>query len=248
MRVVVAGGTGVVGRHVVAAAEAAGHEVAVLSRQNGVDLISGQGLDDAMLGARAVIDVSNVATLSRRRAVEFFTAATRHLLEAGQRAGVTHHVALSIVGCDRVDFGYYFGKRAQEELVLAPGVPGTVLRATQFHEFAGQLLARSPGPVAFVPRMRSQPVAASEVAEALVELASAGPAGLPPELAGPEVHEMVDLARRVAAAQGASKRVVGVRPPGAAAKAMANGGLLPSGPGPRGAQTFGEWLRTEFPG
>ena len=244
MRIAVAGGTGVVGRHVVSAVAAAGHEPVVLSRQRGVDLATGHGLDAAMSGVEAVIDVSNVTTTARRRSVRFFVAASKNLLAAGRRAGVNHHVALSIVGADRVDFGYYYGKRAQEHLVLSSAVPASVLRATQFHEFAGQLLARSPGPVAFVPRMQTQPVAASEVAAALVQLSAGHAVGLAPEMAGPEVHEMVDLARRFVAATGQRRAVVPLRLPGKSGREMATGALLPTASGPRGQQTFASWLST----
>ena len=242
MRIAVAGGTGVVGRHVVAAAGEVGHEAVVLARSHGVDLVTGQGLDAALAGVEAVIDASNVITTARRRSVAFFTAATEHLLAAGQRAGVGHHVVLSIVGIDRVDFGYYEGKRVQEQLALAGPVPASVLRATQFHEFAGQVLARSRGPVALVPRMLTQPVAAREVATALVGLAAGPAGGFAPELAGPQIHQLIDLARQVAKVPGRRKVVAPVRLPGATGRAMASGGLLPAGPGPRGQQTFASWL------
>jgi uncharacterized protein YbjT (DUF2867 family) len=111
-----------------------------------------------------VIDVSNRQTISKRRSIAFFGAATSSLLAAEERAGVTHHVALSVVGSDRVGLGYYFGKRRQEHLVLSGRIPATVLRATQFHEFAAQLLARGR-PFTLVPEMLSQPVAAREVAD-----------------------------------------------------------------------------------
>jgi uncharacterized protein YbjT (DUF2867 family) len=141
VRIAVVGGTGVVGRHVVQAAAEAGHEPVVLARSTGVDLMTGRGLDGALAGAEAVIDASNVQTLSRRRSERFFRAATERLLVAGAGAGVRHHVALSIVGIDRVDFGYYQGKRVQEELVLAgpvsrpsssgwPSSPGPAGRAS----------------------------------------------------------------------------------------------------------------------
>ena len=244
MRIAVAGGTGVVGQHVVAAAAAAGHEPVVLARSRGADVTTGRGVVTALVGAEALIDVSNIATASRRRSVAFFTAATEHLLSAGHEAGVSHHVALSIVGIDRVDFGYYEGKRRQEELVMAGPLPASVLRATQFHEFAWQVMERIPGPVALVPRMRVQPIAAREVAAALVALATGPAVGRAPELAGPDVHELVELARRVARATGQSRPVLAVRMPGATGRAMADGGLLPTGPGPRGEQTFTSWLAT----
>jgi uncharacterized protein YbjT (DUF2867 family) len=242
-RIAVAGGTGVVGRHVVEALAAAGCEPVVLARSTGVDLAQGAGLDDALRGVRAVVDVSNVATQRRSVAVGFFTTATSALLAAGARAGVRHHVLLSIVGVDRVDTGYYAGKRAQEELVLAGDVPATVLRATQFHEFAEQVLAIAKGPVAPVPSMRVQPVAAREVGALLVELALAAPQGRAPELAGPEVHELTHLVRRLLRARGSRRLVLPLKGPTAASRAAVGGALLPTGPGPRGQQTFDEWLR-----
>src|SRR4051794_28973559 len=148
MRVAVAGGTGVVGRHVVDALLGAGHTPVTLSRGRGVNLVTGLGLDEAVDGAAAVIDVSNIVTTSRAKSRRFFETATTNLLNAGCRAGVSHHVVLSIVGVDRVKFGYYEGKLRQEELALAGPVPATVLRSTQFHEFPGQILDRVPGPVA----------------------------------------------------------------------------------------------------
>lgn len=243
-----AGGTGVVGRYVVAAAAAAGHEPVVLARSRGVDLTTGSGLDDALDGVSVVVDVSNVATLSRRTAERFFLRATRNLLAAERRAGVGHHVLLSIVGVDRSPLGYYRAKLRQEELALAGPVPVTVLRATQFHEFADQTLARVPGPVAVVPRMRTQPVAATEVAEHLVALASGEPQGRAADLAGPEVHDLVDLARQVTAARGLRRPVVPVPFPGGSGRAMRDGSLLPVSDGPRGRIRFAEWLEADAGG
>ena len=242
MRIAVAGGTGLVGRYVVTALIDAGHDPVVLSRTQGVDLASGTGLDQALTGAQVLVDVSNVATLSRTRATKFFGASTRHLQEAGVRAGVRHLVVLSIVGVDRVDTGYYAGKRRQEEVALAGPIDASVLRATQFHEFAGQLLARSRGPVAVVPKMRVQPIAAREVANALVTLTLGPAAGYAPELAGPEEHDLVEMVRRVMRARSLRRALLPVRLPGAAGRAMADGALLPTESGPRGRQTFDEWL------
>jgi uncharacterized protein YbjT (DUF2867 family) len=241
-RVAVAGGTGVVGRYVVAALTEAGHEPVVLARSAGVDLTTGRGLDEALVGVAAVVDVCNVATTKRSAAAAFFSATTTKLLAAGQRAGVAHHVVLSIVGIDRVKFGYYEGKQRQEELVLDGPVPASVLRATQFHEFAGQILDRSRGPVAVIPKMRVQPIAATEVADALVALALASPVGMAAELAGPQPEDLPDLARQVVRARGQRRRVLSVRLPGAAGRAMVEGGLLPTEPGRRRGQTFAQWL------
>ncbi|MFJ2173584.1 SDR family oxidoreductase [Streptomyces sp. NPDC101062] len=242
MRVAVAGGTGLVGRLVVEELAAAGQEPVVLARSRGVDLVSGTGLDAAMAGVDVVVDVSNVTTMSGKKAVPFFDSVSRTLLAAGERAGVRHHVALSIVGVDRVGHGYYQGKLRQESVVKGGPTPWTVLRATQFHEFVEQTLDLVPKPFAVVPRMRTQPIAAREVAQHLVRLALDPAQGMAPELAGPRVEQLVDLARRLLRATHQRRLLVPVRLPGATGAAMAGDGQLPTGPGPRGRQTFDEWL------
>lgn len=247
MRVAVAGGTGLVGAMVVRALTEDGHVPVVLARSSGVDLVSGDGLDAAVAGAEAVVDVSNVTTARRSVSVRFFEAATANLLRAEERAGVQHHVVLSICGVDRVDFGYYEGKRRQEELAMAGPVPTTVLRAAQFHEFADQMLARSRGPVAIVPKMRTRPVAAAEVAEALAALATGEPDTTTPVLVGPQEQQLVDMARRLVERRSSRRAVVGVRLPGKGGRAMTDGALLPTGPFASGRQTFDEWLTAQVP-
>jgi uncharacterized protein YbjT (DUF2867 family) len=242
MRVAVAGGTGVVGKHVVESLQKDGHETVVLTRSKGVDVVTGNGLGDALTGVGAVIDCSNVATMRASASEAFFAAATRNLLTAGRRAGVGHYVALSIVGIDRVDFGYYHGKRVQEELLLADSRPSSVVRATQFHEFAGQLLDRTRGPVVLAPRMRMQPIAAREVGKALADLAAGTPVGMAPELAGPREESLVDLVHQMLRRRSQRRFVLPLRLPGAAGRAMTEGGLLPQAPGPRGEQTFAQYL------
>jgi uncharacterized protein YbjT (DUF2867 family) len=245
MRIAVAGGTGVVGRHVVTAVLDAGHEPVVIARSTGVDVTTGDGLDAALDGVTRLIDVTNVTTLSGKVASRFFGPASDRLLAAGRRAGIHHHVLLSIVGTDRVDFGYYAAKRQQEQTLLDADVPGSVLRATQFHEFADQLLQRTAGPFVVVPSMLSQPIAAREVAGELVRIVLGEPLGMAPELAGPEEHRMPELVRRLLRARGSRRPVLPLRVPGAAGRAAATGGLLPTGDGPRGRQTFAEWLATD---
>jgi len=242
MRIAVAGATGVVGRKIVTVARDRGHEVVELARSVGVDLTAGAGLAERLAGVEAVIDASNNTTQKQAAAEEFFGSVTRNLLAAEQQARVGHHVALSIVGIDDVPLGYYQGKRLQERLVAEGDVPWSILRATQFHEFAAQVLhfARI-GPISLVPRMLSQPVAAVEVAEALVDLAEAGPSGRVPDLAGPEPLQMVDAARQAARSGGRRRWVVPVWLPGAGT-GMRSGALLPQTDGPRGRQTFEEWL------
>ena len=239
MKIAVAGGTGVAGRHVVEALRARGHEPSVLSRGEGIDLVSGQGLDAALAGAEAVIDVSNVTTQRKSVAVSFFDRAGRNLTAAAARAGVRHLVSLSIVGVDRVRNPYYAGKLRQEEIVRGGEVPWTILRATQFHEFAGQLLNSVPGPIALVPSGKVQPIAVREVADHLAGLVVERAQGMAADLAGPRVESLTDMARRLMAAGAARRRpVLPVHLPGG----MTSGGLLPTGPGPRGTQTFAEWL------
>lgn len=239
--IAIAGGTGWVGRRVVESVRRLGAEPIVIARSKGVDLTTGTGLDDALTGVDAVIDVTNIVTQSRRRATAFFETSTRHLLEAEERDGVKHHVLLSIVGIDRVGLGYYQAKQAQEELVRQGPVPWTILRATQFHEFAAQMLGH--GPVAIVPSMLSQPVAAQDVADELVRLATGPAAGMAAELAGPRKERVPDMARRLASARGRQSLVVTLPLPGGAGRGMRTGALLPRGPGPRGQQTFEQWLQ-----
>lgn len=241
MRVAVAGGTGLVGTMVVAELGHAGHDPVVLSRSRGVDLTTGTGLPAALDGCSAVIDVSNVSTVSRRTAVEFFTQETGHLLAASRQAGVSRLIVLSIVGACEADMGYYAGKRVQEEQVTAGPLPWTILRATQFHEFPGQRMT-GWSPVIPVPRVLCQPVAAAEVAAALVQLAQRSPAGFATPIAGPERLHLVDMARQLARARGERRLVLPLPLPGAAGKALANGGLLPEGKYIKGKQTFAGYL------
>lgn len=242
MRIAVAGGTGWTGRLVVDALRARGDEPTVLARSVGVDLTTGAGLDRRLDGVDAVIDVTNVAATRARTSIAFFEAVTSTLLAAEARAGVAHHIALSIVGIDRVDLGYYRGKRRQEELVLGGTVGASVLRATQFHEFAAQMLA-GRGPLVIAPKMLCQPVAVAEVAQRLVELAHSAPVGMAAELAGPEERlRMPDMIKRLARVRGDRRPVLSLGVPGKVGRQLAGGGLLPTGPGPRGTITFDTWL------
>lgn len=243
MRIAVAGGTGTVGRHIVEVAESRGHEVVVLARSRGVDLVTGAGLAESLTGVEAVIDVSSIDTLSGRKAEAFFGAVTRNLLAAESAAGIGHHLALSIIGAAGTKGGHYAGKTLQEQRIAEGDVPWTILRAGQFHEFAGQLCARPPMlGLVVVPRMRSQPVAAREVAAALVDLAEQPPAGFAQPLAGPAEERMADMVRRYIAETGRKGRVVELRLPGDLGRTMASGALLATPDARLGAQRFTEWL------
>ncbi|OZC71693.1 3-beta hydroxysteroid dehydrogenase [Rhodococcus sp. 15-725-2-2b] len=242
MKLAVAGGTGTVGVHVVEVARERGHEVVVLSRSAGVDLVSGSGLPDALSGVDAVIDVASTQTISAKESTAFFAAVTRNLLTAEGAAGVRHHVALSIVGIDKAPYAYYAGKVEQERLVRAGAVPWTILRATQFHEFAAQIRSQTSfGPLTVVPRMVSQPIAAREVAERLIDLAERPPAGRVADLGGPREERMAKMVRRYARAIGARGPVLEVPLPGAYGRAMRDGTLVTTQDSDHGLQTFDQW-------
>jgi uncharacterized protein YbjT (DUF2867 family) len=244
MRAAVIGGTGLVGRHTVSALQRAGHEAVVVARSRGVDVTTGEGLDAALTGVDAVIDVTNTAVQEAAEAEAFFQTTTRNLLTAEQRAGVHHHVALSITNIDRiVGNAHYAGKRRQEEVALAGPVPATILRAAQFHDFAAMVVGwtRRADEAQIAPLLL-QPVAVADVADVLVELA-AGPAqGRAADLAGPEPQDMVDMARRTLAARGESIRLIPTWRSGVFGPEMAGEVMLP-GPGARlGPTTFDAWL------
>jgi uncharacterized protein YbjT (DUF2867 family) len=244
MKIAVAGGTGVAGRFAVEALWDAGHEPVVVARSTGVDLVSGAGLAEALAGVDVVIDASNTAAQRAKVVSEFFEATSRNLLRAATRSGVSHIVALSIVGIDRVPYGYYKGKLRQEDVLRESPVPVSILRAAQFHEFPGQYLQWSSGRLVVVPKWRAQPVAAREVGDLLARLAVGAPVPMT-ELAGPREERMADLLRQVLAARGERRRVLEVRVPGATGRAMATGGGLPGPDVTLGTQRFSDWLRTQ---
>ncbi|GGI01684.1 nucleoside-diphosphate sugar epimerase [Arthrobacter liuii] len=228
-----------------AVARERGHQVVSLSRAEWVDLVTGRGLDQALQDVETVIDVAGIQTLSTKKAVDYFTNATQNLLAAGKTAGVKHHVVLSIVGIDKANSGLYAGKLVQEDEAKHGGIPWTILRSTQFHEFVPMSIkAASVGPLVFVPTMATQPVAAKEVAAALVDAAEAGPQGRIPDLGGPRTEQLKDLVAAYLAKTQQKKRIVPLRVPGAMGKAMRNGTLVPAPGSAVGRQTFLEWLDT----
>lgn len=243
MRIAVAGSTGVVGRLLVDVAKQHGHQVVGLTRSAGYDLTTGAGLAEALAGVAVLVDVSGPRTTFARTPATYFERSTTQLLEAGRSAGVRHHVALSIVGIERFASGYYVGKQRQEALVAAGPTSWSVLRTTQFHEFAEQVHQQARfGPLVPVPVMSVQPVAAAEVAEALVTLAEAPPCGRAPDLAGPRPEQLADLVRRLGRATGVRAAVLPVRLPGSTWRSIRTGALLPGPNARRGRQTFESWL------
>ena len=242
MRLAIAGGTGMTGGHIAAIARERGHEVVVLSRRTGVELLSGAGLAGALDGADAVIDVTNVTTAKPDVSVLFFAGATKSLLTAERAAGVPHHLVLTIVGAEAAPDGYYAGKLVQERLVADGNVPWTILRTTQFHEYAAMMFHRTHAGAHVAPSGRVQPIAVHEVAAHLVDLAEQGPAGRATDLGGPREEDLADLVHRYAHAIGYRGPLPVVNTPGTMGRAFRSGALLPRADALRGTQTFTEWL------
>jgi uncharacterized protein YbjT (DUF2867 family) len=243
MRIAVAGATGNIGALTVAALERGGHEVVRISRSLGVDLTTGEGLDAALAGVEAVVDATNAPAADQAETVAFFGGATRNLLAAEEKAGVRHHVLLSIVGIDRVEGNaHYAGKREQERLVSAGPVPWTIVPATQFHDFAAMVAGwTEQDGVATIAPLLVQPIAPADIADILAEIAVGEPRGRYADVAGPEPQDLVDMARRTYRARGREITLVPTWS-GIFGPAMAGNVLLP-GDGARIAPTtFGEWL------
>jgi uncharacterized protein YbjT (DUF2867 family) len=245
MKIVVMGGAGLVGASVVAILAEQDHEVVAASRRTGVDVISGAGLADVLAGADVVIDVVNSPSFEDDVAISFFETSTRNLLAQEAAAGVGHHVALSIVGAERLSRnGYFRAKFAQERMVQAAGAPYTLLRATQFFEFLPRIVAEATqGDEVRLAPARIQPIAADDVAIALSRLALVTPQNATEEVAGPDAHRLDEIVARYLAAIGDGRRVV------ADAEALYFGTVLTdetlmAGAMPRfGATDFDGWLR-----
>src|ERR1700722_15109561 len=243
MRVAVAGATGRIGRLTMAALERAGHQPVAVSRRAGVDAYTGRGLDAALREVGAVIDATNTAAREQAQVVDFFGTITRNLLAAGERAGVQHPVLLSIVGIDHGQaVAHYAGKREQERLVTAGPVPWSIVRATQFHDFAAMVAnwTLQDGTATIAPLL-VQPIAQEDVAAAPAEAATAPPRSGLLDIAGPETQDLVDMARRTFAARGQDVRLVPTWR-GAFGTDMAGEALLPGENAWLGAVTFDAWL------
>ncbi len=244
MKIAIVGGTGLVGRHLVEVLRAAGTEAVPISRSGGVDVTTGVGLDEALSGVHRIIDVTNSPTTEEGAATAFFTSAAQQLQQAGRRAGVQRLVVLSIVGIDRLSSGYWAAKREHERAAQSGAVAAVVLRSTQFHEFAGQVLDWGRHEtVSRVQEMRVQPVAVVAAARVLADLALTP--DLPPpvsEVAGPQVEELVDMAVRLAARRADPVHVEGFRDDSPDGEAVATGALLPGPHAVLTGPTFQQWL------
>jgi len=247
MRIAVAGATGRIGQRTMAAVRQGGHAPVPISRSGGVDVLTGDGLDAALAGADAVIDATNTTATDPEETDRFFRTATTNLLAAEQRAGVGHHVLLSIVGVELVpDNAYYRGKIAQEALVTQGAVPATIVRATQFFDFPLMVASwNRNGDTVPLPPLLMRPISPDDVAGVLAEVAVAGPQ---PnfDVSGPDNQDMIDMARRSLAARGETLRLVPTWD-GPMGTTMAGNVLLP-GAGARIAPTsFEDWLASGAP-
>jgi len=239
--VLVTGGTGVLGRAVVARLTAAGHDARIMSRTGTVpgDLRTGDGLDAAVAGVDTVVHCASDPRDARRVDVD----GTRRLVEAVRRAGDPHLIYISIVGVDRIPFAYYQAKAEAEREIALSGLPWTTLRATQFHEFTADLLAQLTRlPIVPAPRgWRFQPVDVREVADRLVAMVDAGPAGRLPDLGGPDVLTVAELAHAYLTATGRRRPIVALPVPGRFSASLRAGANL-SPDGRAAGQTFAAFL------
>jgi uncharacterized protein YbjT (DUF2867 family) len=241
----VVGATGRLGTHLVDLLREAGHEVVPMSRSQGVDVTTGDGLAEALEGVDIVIDASSNPTPDQQEATDFFTKSARNLQTVGQEAGVKRLVAASIIGVDAFDTGYNVAKLVQERTLSEGPLPVRILRASQFHEFIPVVLDWGrQGDVAYVWPMRTQPVAARTAAEALVDLAldPSDPGDGPlPEIAGPREERLVELARLLEPQLRIEEQAEGDDP---TFELYADGTLLPSPHATLAGPTFAEWLKS----
>jgi len=244
MRIAVAGATGNIGARTVSALEQDGHDTLRISRSLGVDLITGEGLDAALEGIDAVVDAISSPPISPDETRKYFGTTTRNLLAAEERAGVRHHVLLSIVGIQRTAGGtaHYSGKREQERLVEDGRVPWTIVPATQFHDFAALAASWTERDgVATIAPLLIQPIAPDDIAHVLAEIATGQPQGRYVDVAGPETQDLVDMARRTNEVLGRNVKLVPTWS-GPLDVSMAGNVLLPGQNARIAPTTFDDWL------
>jgi uncharacterized protein YbjT (DUF2867 family) len=244
MKIVVIGGTGLIGSKTVAILRQGGHEVVAASPNTGVNTITGEGVKEAVAGAQVVIDLANSPSFEEKAVLEFFETAGRNLLPAEAAAGVGHHVALSIVAVDRTDNGYFRAKLAQEKLIEASGIPYTIIRATQFMEFLrGIADSSADGNRVRLPPVLFQPIAADDIAPIVAEVALAAPRGGIVEIAGPERAPFNEIVARYLKAVGDPREVVRDPEAGYFGGRVEERSLVPLGEARLGHIGLDEWVR-----
>lgn len=244
MKIVVIGGTGLIGSKVVAKLTEQGHDAVGVSPRTGVDTISGEGVAAALTGAQVVVDVTNSPSFADDDVLEFFTTSTRNLLAAEREQGVGHHVALSVVGADGVaDSGYMRAKVAQETLIAESGVPYTIVRATQFYEFVEAIAgSATDGDTVRLPHAAMQPIAAEDVATGVTRAAVAEPVNGAVQIAGPEKIAMDDFVRTGLAAKNDSRKVIADPAAPYFGAVIDDHSIVPAGPATLFETTFADWL------
>ncbi|MFS2140192.1 SDR family oxidoreductase [Duganella sp. Dugasp56] len=245
MKIVVIGGTGLIGSKTVSILRQAGHEVVAGSPSSGVNSITGEGLAQAMAGAQVVIDLANAPSWEPQAVLEFFQTASRNLLAAEAEAGVRHHVALSIAGTDRMpDNGYFLAKVAQEKLIAASGIPYTIIRSTQFMEFLNGIAASAAdGDTVRLASGLFQPIAADDVAAIVADVAQAAPRSGIVEIAGPERAPFNEYIARYLKAVGDARVVVADPEASYFGGRVEQYSLVPMGEARLGGIGLDEWLR-----
>jgi uncharacterized protein YbjT (DUF2867 family) len=249
MKIVVIGGSGLIGSRLVSTLRNKGHEVLPASPDSGVNTITGEGLDAALAGAQVVVDVSNSPSFDDAAVLKFFETSSTNLLAAEQRAGVRHHVILSIVGTDRVpESGYLRAKLAQENLIKKSGTPYSILRSTQFFEFIARIAqSGANGSSVRVSGAMFQPIVSSDVVAALADITVGAPLNGTVEVGGPEQFRMDELVRRVLRANGDEREVI-LDSHARYFGAELNDASLVAGPGARvGSMRFEQWLKDNAP-
>ncbi|MFB9268085.1 SDR family oxidoreductase [Bradyrhizobium erythrophlei] len=244
MKIVVIGGTGLIGSKTVAILRQGGHEVVAASPQSGINTITGEGLKEAMAGTQVVIDLANSPSFEDKAVLEFFETSGRNLLAAEAAANVRHHVALSIVATDRTDNGYFRAKVAQEKLIKTSGIPYTIVRSTQFLEFLGGIAdSSSDGKTVRLPPILFQPIAADDAATIVADVALAAPRSGIVEIAGPERAPFDEFIARYLKAVGDPREVVSDSEARYWGGRVGEHSLVPLGEARLGRIGFDEWFR-----
>ncbi|PRY35745.1 SDR family oxidoreductase [Umezawaea tangerina] len=245
MKIVVIGGTGLIGSKLVAGLDGQGHEVVAASPSSGVDTLTGAGLAEVLDGASVVVDVSNSPSFEDAAVLEFFRTSTRNLLDAEAAAGVGHHVALSVVGTGRwPESGYFRAKAAQEEIIRTAGIPFSIVRATQFFEFVGSIAGvGTVGNEVRLSPVLVQPMAGADVAAALGRVAVGAPLDGVVEIAGPEVFRLDDFVRDGLAARHDPREVVADPDAGYFGAPLEERTLVPGDGALLGTTGFADWLK-----
>jgi uncharacterized protein YbjT (DUF2867 family) len=244
MKILVIGGTGLIGSKLVKLLTERGHEAIAASPATGVNTITGEGLDEALAGVHTVVDVANSPSFEDKAVLEFFQVSGRNLLAAEARAGVRHHVALSVVGTHRLaESGYFRGKIAQEALIRGAGIPYTIVRSTQFLEFLGAIVqsAGDSDTLRITPAL-IQPIASDDVADAVADAALAAPVNGIVDIAGPERFQMSDLVQRYLKATGATKTAAADPDARYFGAELQEGTLVPEGEARLGHISFSDWM------